>query len=257
MLFSAFYDHFFPFLLINARLTGLLVFAPVFGHSAIPNRIKGGMIIMFTIIIHFGLGIGFEMGAMPIKDLVVFAIAEFGAGAAMGLAIQLFFSAISYSAGIIAPQMGMAIAQLIDPQSQSMQPLLSTFFSLISIILFLSIDGHLYLLHALSDSYRLVPIGGFTVSGTFIDELIRISSELFSIAFRLAAPILAVIIFMNTGMALLAKAVPQINVLVVGFIITISVGIYILSLVLPALSPVFQDIMMNAVERALWLMKAV
>jgi len=243
--------------MINARLSGLFMMAPFFSHSAIPMQVKAAIVILFSLLMHFGLGVGFHAPPMDEYMLVVGIIMEFGAGAAMGLVLTIFFSAISYAAGIIAPQMGMAISQLVDPSTQQMQPLISTFFSLIAVLFFIAINGHHMLLEGLYQSYRLVPLGGFTISSGFSHELLEIGSLLFIIAFKLSAPVLAVIIFMNIGMAIMARAVPQVNVLVVGFIVTISVGMMILSMFLPIFNTFFQELMEEAVSKMMWLLKAV
>lgn len=255
MALSAFFDNLVPFFMINARLIGLLMLSPMYGHAAIPAQVKAAVIMVLSLVLHFGLGIGFHTPQLGTGEMFVGMIREFLTGASMGLVLMIYFAGFAYAAGIIAPQMGMAISQLVDPQTEQMQPLLSTFFTLLGVLLFLAIDGHLIIIKALHDSYRIVPLFGFNLSGEMANELIRISSQIFIIAFKLAVPVLAVIIFLNTGMALIARAVPQVNVLVVGFIITISVGLWILSLLLPALDTFFVQTIHEAFEQMMWLLK--
>lgn len=257
MVLSTLYNHLFPFLMINARITGLLIMAPVFGHSAIPIRVKTAMIILFSLLMYFGLGVGFNSPEITVQMAIIGILVEFATGAAMGVVLTVFFSAVGYAAGIIAPQMGMAISQLVDPSTQQMQPLISTFFSLIAVTFFLVIDGHHMLLEGLYHSYRLVPLGSFSINAAFTEELTNIGSELFIIAFKLASPVLAIIIFMNIGMAIMARAVPQVNVLVVGFIVTISVGMFVLSVFFPVFNTFFEELMEDAVTRMMWLLKTV
>jgi flagellar biosynthetic protein FliR len=256
MMENALLDALVPILLINARVSGLLLFGPVFGHSAIPATVKAAILMMFSITLYFGFDVGAGMGKLLPGVWLIGILSEFAVGALMALVLQLFFAAFSFAGGIIAPQMGMAVSQLLDPQSQSMQPLLASFFSLVAILFFLAIDGHLIMLQGLYDSYRLVPITGFQLSGPIVGELVRLGGQMFVIALKISAPPLAVIIFLNTGMALMARAVPQINVLVVGFISTISVGMISLTMMLPVVRPALTQYAMEALQNMLWIFKA-
>lgn len=253
---AALLDVVVPILLINARLTGLLLFAPVFGHAAVPVPVKAALLMMFSIVLYFGFDVGAGLGSLAPGVWFVAVLTEFMVGSLMALVLQLFFAALTYAGGIVAPQMGMAVSQLMDPQSQTVQPLLSTFFSLVGVLFFLAIDGHLIMLRALYDSYRLVPMTGFTLNGAMIDQLIFLGGQMFIIALKVSAPVLAVIIFLNAGMALMARAVPQVNVLVVGFIITISVGMIAMAMTMPALRPALEQYLLDALEQMLWILKA-
>ena len=253
------YSHFIPVLLIVARLSGFVAFAPVFDSSAIPMRVKLSLVLILGVVFHFGfgLGLGAEVPLDSVWPLVGLLIKEFAVGTVMSLTMIFIFSAFSYAGSLIAPQMGLAVSQLLDPQTQSMQPLLGTFFGMIGVIFFLAIDGHLLMIRAFAQSYELVPLGEFRVSGPLIQSLLASAGQLFVLGFKISAPVLAVVIFLNVGMAIMARAVPQVNVLVVGFIITISVGFIVLAIVLPQMGPSVRARLNDMLERALWTLKAI
>ena len=257
MYLSAYHTHLAPVLLISARITALMIMAPPFANAAIPKRVKLALILILSILLHFGfeIGLGYEMTTN--YELVYGLLMEFLTGAAMGLIIMLIFAGFAYAASIIAPQMGLAISQLLDPQTETMQPLLSMFVGMITVMLFISLDGHLLILKALHDSYRLVPLAGFSITGGLAEYILSTGSHLFVIAFKMAAPVLGVIIFLNTGLAIMARTIPQVNVFVVGFIITIMVGILVFSFILPAIAPFLREVMEDAVERMLWVLRTV
>ncbi len=257
MLISAFFDHMTPLFLILARVSGLVVTAPFWSSGAISARIKMAIVVMITLSLHFGMGIGAELTGFNLSFAILGLISEILVGAGMGLVMALIFAAIGYAGAIIAPQMGLAISQLMDPQSESMQPLLAAFLNLLAVMFFLAIDGHLMILRSLHDSFRLIPLAGFSVTGGFVKGLLDTGSHMFVVAFKLCSPVLGVIMFLNIGMALLARAVPQVNVIVVGFIVTISVGMLTFLLMLPQAGPFLQDVMMDAVSRMMWLLKTV
>ncbi len=256
MILSAFFDHLPPVLLILTRLSGLVAFAPVFGSNAVPVRVKFALIFMISLILHFGFSIGFQYRQPDANLIVLEILKEFAVGAGMGVVILVLFSGIAYAGSIIAPQMGLAISQLVDPQTRSMMPLLSTVLNIIAVTFFLAIDGHLMLLRAFVDSYRLLPLGDAAITNGFVMYLVKTASQMFVIALKISAPVLAVILFINTGMAIMARVVPQVNVIVVGFIITISAGIVTLALTLPYMLPYWTEFLTDAVGQMLWLLKA-
>lgn len=257
MIISAFFDHLAPVILILTRLSGLFVFAPFFGSTAIQRQVKFALVLTLSVVVHFGFGIGSDYSQADEMELVYGVLREFAVGAGMGLYVTIIFTGIGYAGAIIAPQMGMAISQLMDPQTESIMPLLSTFMNVMAVVFLLSIDGHLLMVRAFYESYRLVPLAGFEFSGNFAVALVEGGGKLFVIALKLCSPVLAVIIFLNVGMAIMARVVPQVNVIVVGFIITISVGIFTLFLVLPLTAPYLKQIIAEALEGMMWILKTV
>lgn len=258
MLVAAAYAHFVPFLLVAARLGGLVTFAPVLDHSAIPARVKLSLVLVLAGVfcLAFGVGKGLNVGLDDPWPILGLLIKEFVTGLILSLSMQCIFSALSFAGSILAPQMGLAVSQLFDPSSQSMQPLLATFLGLVGMLFFLAIDGHLLMIRAFYESYALLPMGGLSVQGPMMQQLVRTAGELFVVGFKLSAPVLAVIVFLNIGMAVMARAVPQVNVIAVGFIITITVGFLSLYFVLPQLGPMLRETFLHMIENALWIIKA-
>ncbi|RJO71750.1 MAG: flagellar biosynthetic protein FliR [Myxococcales bacterium] len=257
MFLSAFIDHLYPFFLIGTRLTALFVLAPAYGGRLLPPQVKLALVIAVSLALHFGFGIGADLVRPNPDGMIMGILREFAVGAGMGLVLDLIFSSIGFAGSIVAPQMGMAISQLIDPQTESMQPLLSTFMTMVGVVFFLAIDGHLTILRGLVDSYRLVPLGSFVFGGGAMNALLDAGEQMFFIAFRLSAPVLALIMFINVGLAVMARAVPQMNVLVVGFIITIGIGILAMALFFPLAGPYMRDFIESALERMMLFLKTV
>jgi len=257
MYLSAYADHIYPLLMVATRISAVFILAPVYGSTLIPRQVKLAILVMLTGVMHFGFSVGMDYSQTDNAVILLDIVREFLVGAGMGLVVQTIFTAIGFAGAIIAPQMGLAISQLIDPQTESMQPVLSTFLNLVGVLFFLAVNGHLMIIEALFQSYKLLPIGRFELTGPFVDALMATGSEMFIIAFKLSAPVLAVIIFLNVGMALMARIVPQVHVIVVGFIVTIAVGMLIMALVTPAMAPYLKEVVVDAVGRMLWLLKTV
>lgn len=243
--------------MVFSRMTGLFAVAPFFSSPNIIMPLKLSFALLLAIVFHFGFGIGENWVAPTDAQLALGIAREFMTGASMGLIVLLIFTGISYAGSIVAPQMGMAVAQMMDPQAKEMTPVLSAFINLLVVIVFLTIDGHLIMIRAMVDSYRIVPIAGFSVTNELVGMIIQTGGEMFIIAFKMAAPVLAVLLFINTGLGIIARVVPQVNVFVVGFIIAISAGYIAWIFFLPVMRPFMESVINNALEQMLWLLKTV
>jgi flagellar biosynthetic protein FliR len=128
-----------------------------------------------------------------------------------------------------------------------MQNAIASFMALLALLMFIAIDGHLMLLHALAESFRLYPVEvGMSLPMGF-DRLLRLAADMFGIALTIALPFLAVMLLTNVVLGVLARVAPQLNVFAVGFPLTILVGLATLFLLLPYIEVPLRA----ALERAL------
>jgi len=176
-------------------------------------------------------------------------------GAGMGMMIGLTFHAIGLAGAVLSPQTGYAFSEVLDPQNQASASALSGYFYLIGLPFFVAIDGHLLIVKSLAESYRLLPLGQWEMTNGYMDFIIRGGAGMFVIGFTIAMPILAVVLFINAGLSMLARAVPQMNIFVVGFIFMISSGLVATALFLPYYGTYLTERLMEALEQMLWLLK--
>ncbi len=128
---------------------------------------------------------------------------------------------------------------------------LGQLFNLLGLMLFLIFDGHLMLIGALFDSFQHVPLGLANPDvGALTGELVKQGSVLFHVGLRIALPVACVVLLINVGLATIARTVPQVNIFIIGFLITISLGLLVLGYSLPSTAQVFQVVMRDAVEAA-------
>ncbi len=146
--------------------------------------------------------------------------------------------------------MGFAIVNLIDPTQDVQIPVMGFFHFLIAILIFLAMDAHHWIIRALVDSFQVVPITTAGFSGLLIGSIAKAFGDLFVVAMRIAAPTIAVLMLYNASLGIIAKTVPQINLLIVGFPIRIALGMIVVGLsmtfFLPYLSGAF-DLMVENV----------
>jgi len=132
-----------------------------------------------------------------------------------------------------------------------------TVLNAVTLLLFLAFDGHLMLLKALFDSWEVVPLNKVWPNAEVIlPELVRVGGRLFEIGLRLALPVVVATTFINIGLAIIARTVPQVNVFQLGFILTMLVGITMLGLSLPGLNVVIKNMLNEGLRSAVLMASA-
>jgi flagellar biosynthetic protein FliR len=128
--------------------------------------------------------------------------------------------------------MGLSFAGFFNPASGSSENAVASFISMLALLCFLAIDGHLMLIHALSESFRVFPLTDTHFSLDFV-RLAGLATEMFTIALTLALPFIAVLLLINLVLGVLARVAPQLNIFAVGFPLTLLAGMTLLFTLLP------------------------
>jgi flagellar biosynthetic protein FliR len=223
------------FLLPLARVLAMLTVAPVLGHQNIPMMVKVGLGACIAALV------APTLPAMPAELLnswngILVIVAQIGIGVAFGFMVRLIFAGIEFAGDLIGMQMGLSFATLMDPQSGGPNPVTSTFMGLIGSLVFLSIDGHLTMVAAISESFRAFPIGmPGTGSGLMGRDLAMMGGQIFSIAVHLSLPVVATLLICNLALGAMMRAAPQLNLMSIGFPISLLVGLWIMWLCAPQL----------------------
>ncbi len=225
-------EFFWPFL----RIMALLATAPGFNSALIPARLKIALALVIAVVIG-----GTLKQSSPLElswAAMLLAAEQVLVGVAIGFAMQIVLAAMGFAGEFIGVQMGFGIASLFDPQSGFSVPVISNFFSLTGLVLFLALNGHLVLLGVLLKSFEVVPIaaGAGIASGGW-RVLATAGMSLFQMGLWLALPVIAVLLAAHVAVALLSRVAPQFNVISVGFSVFMLVGIAASVAVVPFFVP--------------------
>ncbi len=238
------------YLLVLMRVSAMIFVAPVFGGSAVPPQTKILFSMMLALILLPMIPAVALAAPVEVIPLAWLGVNELLVGLVMGVSMVFIFAAIQYAGQIIDFQMGFAIVNLIDPTQDVQIPVMGFFHFLIAILIFLAMDAHHWIIRALVDSFQVVPITTAGFSGLLIGSIAKAFGDLFVVAMRIAAPTIAVLMLYNASLGIIAKTVPQINLLIVGFPIRIALGMTVVGLsmtfFLPYLSSAF-DLMVENV----------
>jgi flagellar biosynthesis protein FliR len=124
-------------------------------------------------------------------------------------------------------------------------PIFSFILNYIGLLLFLLINGHHFFLLAVHESFTALPVGGFTLTGPLVNQIVGFTASIFTIGIKIAGPIIVVIIVVDVIVGLIGRAAPQIHVLVVGMPLKILVGFATLSVSLYFMPRYFESLFLT------------
>jgi flagellar biosynthetic protein FliR len=219
---------FFPFL----RIMAMMAVVPVLGNRAIPARVKIALSVLIAITSAPLLP---EQYSAPVDSYLGYATIgrEILIGAAMGFTVRLIFAGIEMGGEIAGLQMGLSFAGYIDPSSGSNNTAVSSYFGIMAVLLFLSINGHLLLISGVVNSFQHIPVGAGDDLLGISKAITQMGAKIFSVALSISLPIIVTLLVVNIGLGIMSRIAPQLNVFAVGFPISLAVGLCAVLLMLP------------------------
>jgi flagellar biosynthetic protein FliR len=219
------------FLALIARIGGLLAALPVLSGRTVPVKVKVALVLVLGAV----LAPVIHLPAVPPDPVVLAAglTGEMAIGLTIGLAVRLFFSALELAGELVGVQMGFGVVQLFDPTTSHHTPIVGQFFTLLASLVFLSLNAHMLVVATIVSSYDAIPAFGASLPAGLGEEVVRLSQQMFVLGLKLAAPVLVTILVINVLLAILGRAVSQINVFVLSFPVTIAGGLAVLAMAMP------------------------
>lgn len=225
-------------LLVSTRLTGLFMLAPVFASRIVPMRVRSALLLAFSFLLLPG---SIQAAGEGVRVTPATLVTEVVLGLALGLGAAIFVAAAESAGDMLAVQMGLSGANVLDPSSGTQMPVLGQFLGLFVLTMLLATGGHLALLQTLDLSLEALPLG----MGLNLEEGITATVELLGtqlvLGLRFAAPVVAAMMIGNAILGVMAKTVPQLNVLMMAFPLQIAIGLFTLGLSLPLIAGFFGD----------------
>ncbi|MDH3638093.1 MAG: flagellar biosynthetic protein FliR [Gammaproteobacteria bacterium] len=231
-----------PFLRIGATI-GV---APVFGARAVPVRVRLGIALVLTSVVVPLLPSPPAVDMLSLGAVFV-AAQQILIGLAMGFALLVAFAAFVLGGQIVAMQMGLGFASLVDPQNGIQTPMVSQLYVLLSTLIFLSFDGHLMLIETLVNSFYQLPVDMVGLGSNSMWHLVSLGSDVFSGAIMVALPAITTLLLINLAFGVVTRAAPQLNIFAVGFPVIIVSGLVVIMITLDNTAPRLWDLMEKAV----------
>ena len=242
------------FSLILMRMSGCVFMNPVFARRNVPTMVRVGLTLMLTIAILSFTDARAPEEAASVLQLSVTMLKEFLIGYIIGFTVSLFSFSITFGGEVIDIQLGISMSKIYDPSSNVSLSLFATFFNIMYMLLFLAGGGHVTLIRLFLISGDIVPYGQTAFNPEVYSSMLDLFCQCVLLATKFMLPVVAIEILVETGMGLIMKAVPQINVFVINVQIKLLAGFLIIVLLYVPFSEFVENVitaLFGALDRAL------
>lgn len=233
------FHQFIVFFIGFTRVATILVTVPVFGYTSIPMPVKAGLAFFVSLVLFPLIQAGDFVIPLELLPFVMMVLKEVIVGLIIGLATNFLFVGVQMAGELIGLDMGFGMVNIIDPTSGEHISIMGQFKYVVSLLLFLILNGHHFLLNALRSSFVAIPLGTANFTQLVTTQIIMLSTTIFKIALQLGGPILVVLFLTSFVMGIIARTVPQMNIFIIGFPLKISVGMIMVTVSLPMFMYVF------------------
>jgi flagellar biosynthetic protein FliR len=218
---------------IATRLGGMMLVAPLWSMALAPVRVRAAI----TVLLALALLPAAPPLAWPADPLAIpLPLAgELAIGIAIGLGAAAIVQGAALAGEVLSLQTGLSFASTVVPMPEAEVPAIGQIHSALAVLIYLAADGHLALLSGIAESLRALPPGGALdlAAGSHASALA--AGSLFASAVGVAGPTLVALLAANVAIAMLSRAVPQLNAMLVSFPLTIALGLLVLGAALPLL----------------------
>lgn len=228
--------NFQKFLLVFSRIMGLILTAPFFASASVTNRVKLSLAFILTGVV---FPLVYQFLPMIPNNIILFSMLAIGQGligAAIGIFLRIYFSVFQLAGQFFTVQMGFGASEVFDPMSQISLPLMGQYLYLAAILVFVTVNGPMFIIKDIFVSFKMINFSNIQNGKLLFSEngIITIFTKLFIVSLRISLPIIGTLLLVSISMGLLAKAAPQMNLLMIGFPISITVAFIIIIMILPS-----------------------
>lgn len=225
------------FVVVLTRLSGLMTTAPLISTYPIPMQIKTWLMamvafIMFPIVL---AKTGFQMPT-NIPELSIILLKEFMIGYIVGFVANVIFIGVEIAADLVSMQMGLTASQALNPMTGDTSPILSQAYTILVSMIFIGLNGYQWLFAAIYKTFQIMPPGyEIVVSGTLVQNVIVLTSQIFTIGLGIALPIFSVLVITDVLLGFVAKMMPKMNIFMVALPVKIYLGLILFVMLIPSM----------------------
>ncbi len=232
---------FWPFV----RVGSCFMVAPAFSAQFVPARIRVVLAGAVALIIAPLVPTPPPVAPLSAAGLIITA-QQVVIGAALGFCLRVVFDAVTLGGQLLANSMGLSFAYNIDPQHGAQTPVLGQLYSLLVIMSFFALNGHLRLIEMLADGFRTLPVGASGLGSDELWTIVQWGSALFAGALSVALPGVTALLIVNLAFGVMSRAAPTLNLFAVGLPISLVFGLGIVLLGLPTVQSGFVKLLKEA-----------
>lgn len=235
------------FLMILARVSALIVSAPFFSITGVPNKVKVGLSAFLSIIIAMNVDY-YDITYNGIYGFALLVAKEVLIGFGIGLSASIAMYTLSFAGHIIDIDLGFSMVQLFDPMTNQESSAFGSFYTYLVMLVMMVSNMHYFVVSAVVDSFSLIPIGKAALHTDLLyDSTISFATQFFLLGFRIILPVFCAMLLLNIVLGILAKSAPQMNMFVVGMQLKVVFGLGVL-LVTVMCIPLFTDFLYSGMQ---------
>lgn len=227
--------------LFLARTSALVITSPLLGLLVGPSSVKVALIGALSLV-SFTVAGGPYAVPMEVVPYACMLLRELLIGLFLGFLLQIVMLAVRVAGTMVGHEMGFAMAQQADPATGIRTGLVTRFYEQTFLFGLLALNGHHWIVRSLVDSFERAPVGELSLSRGLAPAIQELFAQMFEAGMTFAAPVMVLLSLVSVLIGLLSRAVPQINVLELGFGIRISLALVSLMLFAPLLAPALEGL---------------
>jgi flagellar biosynthesis protein FliR len=243
-------------LFIFLRIIAMIVALPILGHQAIPAVAK----VFLAIILSYISFLTIDKSQIYVNPdfifIVVNGVKEIITGLIMGYTLNLIFYGISYAGTLIGFDMGLMFAEVLDPIQGSSSNIVGEIIFYMAMIMFLMINGHHYVISALVASFKVIPLTKVTANEVTLQIIIKYSFTVFTIAVKIASPIIVAFFLVHLAEGIIARVIPNIQILFITQPVKIGLGFAFLAALAPMYVFAIKSLLHSYEDQLMELIKA-
>ena len=236
------------YMLVFTRLSAMLMTLPIFSYPMISGRVRITVALILTVIIGSILTMDTVPPVTSLWLLTGLMAKEVVIGMIIGFGGRLIFEGFSIAGGIVGLQMGMGIANVVDPTSREQIPIITQFWLPIMVLFLLLMDGHHFFIETLFGSFQMIPLGMGELSPNAGESIVRGGSRIYDIGIRFAAPSIAFLLLIDAAVGFMARTMPQLNVFFITLPLKIFSGLVMLIISLNIFQILFDSVYHDIIE---------
>ena len=229
-------------IIIFVRVVTVLSVAPIFSNEVIPVQIRLAISLFFAFTLFPILRDQLPHINLDFLSFVILVLIETVTGLIIGFMIHMIFLGMQIAGELMGYDLGLNVATMYDPETGN-NPVMGRFFYYTSILIFLFLNGHHFIVESIKISYESIPISGFVISNDFIEKAVKITSTIFIVAIKIAAPVIISLFLTNIALGIMARVVPQMNIFIVGFPLKIGIGLLVITAMIPFAFVIFKKLL--------------
>ncbi|TDY50493.1 flagellar biosynthetic protein FliR [Alicyclobacillus sacchari] len=237
-------QHFDLFVLISLRTVAFIAASPLTSIRAWPTWAKIGLAFSLSYVAVPNVPGNVPDVMQNPGAFVLDGTLEAFVGLLLGFLATWIFSAISIAGQLIDMQIGFSMASLLAPGSGVQAGLIGNLYNLLFTLYFVGMGGLDGMMLTILQSFATIPVDHAHLPGNWPGMLLQLMGLVMALGVEIALPVLAALFLSDVTFAFLSRAVPQMNVFVVGLPVKLFAGLAMFAVVMPGTVYLFNQVFM-------------